>query len=204
MPRFLLVALFLALVAPTLVFAGLGVGVGTGKMVVDEPLQPGTIYDLPALAVINTGDIPAAYSVGVSGRESQPELLPKEEWFSFSPTEFDLEPGASQMVQVTLQLPLKVQPGDYFAFVKGFPVPKGEGGASIGLAAAAKLYFTVSPANIFVGLYYRALTLWQRYLPWSNIIAAVILGFFLLRFLRSRFSFSVTKKSSPAKSDPDE
>ncbi len=60
-------------------FANLGVGVGTGKIVVDEQLKPGMIYQLPSFSVINTGDIASDYSVGVAYHEGQEELQPAKE-----------------------------------------------------------------------------------------------------------------------------
>lgn len=179
---------------PIFVSAKIGVGVGTGKIQVDQPLKAGLIYTLPPLTVINTGDEPSEYGVGVQYRDKQPELVPPKEWFSFSPLNFHLEPEQSQTVQVKLTLPVSgAKPGDYFAFLQGFPSKKvGVGGStSVGVAAAAKLYFTVTPANIFVGLYYRGVSLCKQYSPWSYVILAVIFAAIFISLFRRFFSFNI-------------
>ncbi len=67
------------------VWARVGVGIGTGKIVVEDKLKPGEIYKLPSVAVLNTGDEPGEYEVGITYHEKQPELLPPEGWFNFKP-----------------------------------------------------------------------------------------------------------------------
>ncbi len=189
-----LISIFL-FVSPAL--AKIGVGVATGKIVVDEILHPGTIYQLPPLSVLNTGDEDSAYTVDVAFQEKQAELMPQATWFSFKPTEFDLKPGESQVVEITLSVPVKVEPGKYFAYLEGLPLKKSESGAtSIGIAAAAKLYFEVAAANIFVGLYYRAITYWSLHQPLLSILTVILVIWLIGKILGSRFNFSITKKTS--------
>ena len=78
----------------------LGVGVGTGTIRVGDILKAGQSYNIPPIVVINTGDIPSKYGVGLQWREYQPELKPLEDWFKFNPEEFFLEPGKSQVVEI--------------------------------------------------------------------------------------------------------
>ncbi len=193
MKKAIAIILGVGLLLPVLVFAKIGVGVGTGKIQMDQPLKPGLIYTLPSLVVINTGDEPAEYGVGIQHREKQPEKIPSKEWFSFEPLNFHLEPGQSRIVQIKLTLPVKgVEPGDYFAFLQGFPIQKIETGqASVGVAAAAKLYFTVAPSNIFVGIYYRTLSLLTLYSPWSYVILAIIIAALVVVLFRKFFSFNI-------------
>ena len=166
---------------PQVVLARLGVGVGTGKIIVTEKLKPGIIYDLPPLTVINTGDQASDYAVGISYLEKQPQLRPEKSWFIFSPQKFYLEPGKVQVVNVKLNLPIIIKPGDYFAYVEGFPATKSKSGNNtIGIAAAAKLYFTVVPANIFMGIYYKTVSLW-------NIYSTYIKGLFILLVIISAY-----------------
>lgn len=181
-----------ALLLPVLALAKIGVGVGTGKIQIDQPLKPGLIYTLPPLTVLNTGDEPSEYGVGIQHRENQPQMIPSKEWFSFEPSQFHLEPGKMQVVQIKLTLPVSgVKPGEYFAFLQGFPVSKATAGAtSVGVAAAAKLYFTVAPANFFAGIYYRAISLLKLYSPWSYVISAVVVAALLVVLLRRFFSFN--------------
>lgn len=193
MRKIIVIIFCLGLILPALTFAKIGVGVGTGKIQVDQLLTAGLIYTLPPLTVLNTGDEPGEYGVGIQYRENQPEMRPDKEWFSFEPSNFYLEPGQVQAVQIKLKLPVKgAKPGDYFAFLQGFPVKKTTVGAtSVGVAAAAKLYFTVEPANFFMGIYYRAVSLYQLYYPWSLIASIIfILAILIISFLRF-FSFNI-------------
>jgi len=197
----LILGICLLLLLPMLALAKIGVGVGTGKITVDQPLKPGLIYTLPSLSVLNTGDEPGEYGVSVEyheGQETNPTmgLRPNKEWFKFEPESFYLEPEKIQQVQIKLNLPIKgVKPGNYFVYLEGHPVMKSEAGVtSIGVAAAAKLYFTVAPANIFQGIYYRFISLYSRYHPWDTIILALIFAALVLRFISKRFKFQIAKK----------
>ena len=181
--------------SPIIVFGRIGVGVGAGKIQMDKPLKAGGIYDLPALPVLNTGDEPGEYGVSVEYHEGVPQIRPFRDWFHFEPQSFSLKPGEVQLVKVTLTLPTKTQPGDYFAYLEGHPVKKSVSGqTSIGVAAAAKLYFTVTPANIFQGIYYRFISLYSRYHPWDTIVLALIFAAMLLRFIGKRFKFQIARK----------
>jgi len=184
---FFLATSFFVLIFPSFVYSRIGVGVGTGKIVVDEKLKPGMIYKLPSLTILNTGDEESDYEAAITYHEKQKQLRPPQEWFEFSPSRFHLEPGDVQQVAVNLTVPLKVEPGDYFAYLEGHPVKKDiKGQTSIGVAAAAKLYFTILPANFFVGIYYRILTFGKLYQPWTNriiILIAVVTVYWLLNRL---------------------
>ncbi len=195
---FLFLSLFLVLlffIFPIKSEARIGVGVGTGKIVVDEKLKSGVIYQLPAITVINTGDEESDYALEIAYHQNQPELLPSKEWFVFKPELFHLTPGAVQVVTVSLNLPLKTIPGNYFSYVEAHPVKKSETGSmSVSIAAASKLYFTVLPSNIFEGLYYRTISLWLKYSPWSNILAATILTFGVILFIKRFFKINIEVK----------
>lgn len=184
------------LILPVLAFARIGVGVGTGKIQVGEPLKPGLIYTLPSFTVFNSGDEPSEYGVGIQFHENQPEMRPLKEWFNFEPSQFYLEPGQSQVVQIKLTLPVKgVKPGDYFVFLQGFPVKKTTaGGTSVGVAAAAKLYFTVAPANFFAGIYYRIGSFFALYSPWSWVVLGMVLAAILIVLFKKHFAFQIGVK----------
>jgi len=178
-----------------IVFGRIGVGVGMGKIQMDQPLKAGGIYDLPALPVLNTGDEPGQYEVTVEYHEDIPQMRPAREWFHFTPQSFSLDPGKVQMVNTTLTIPAKTQPGDYFAYLESHPVEKSVSGqTSVGIAAAAKLYFTVAPANIFQGIYYRLISLYSRYYPWDLIVLALIFIAVLFYFIGKRFKFQIARK----------
>ncbi|MCH7730639.1 hypothetical protein IID21_03890, partial [Patescibacteria group bacterium] len=133
------------IVSPAL--AKIGVGVGLGKVQIDEALSPGGIYNLPSLPVLNTGDEDGIYEVEVTYLSEQEQMRPAGEWFSFSPQSFPLAAGASQLVDISLTLPVDTRPGDYFAFLEAHPVAEGEG-VTIGVAAATKLNFSVKPKGV--------------------------------------------------------
>ncbi|MCL4415129.1 MAG: hypothetical protein M1365_00285 [Actinobacteria bacterium] len=177
-------------------FARIGVGVGTGKIRIEQDLKPGMSYDLPPFTVINTGDEDSRYSVSVSRLEGQKEFFPKKEWFAFSPSAFSLKPGKAQVVKVRLNLPVRAEPGKYFAYLEGFPVAKEQdkGGALIGIAAASKLYFTVVPANIFEGIYYKILYFWQNNQPFTGIFAVALVVLVVWRYLKQFLNIQINFK----------
>lgn len=203
MKKVLLCLSFLFLLFPSTVSAIIGVGVGTGKIQVDEDLKPGIIYELPSLSVLNTGDEPSEYQVSVTYHEKQPELSPPESWFIFTPHEFHLEPGQAQIVDVKLNLPLQIEPGDYFAYLEAHPLKKAQtgGNTSIGIAAASKLYFTVTPANIWSAIYYKAISFWNVYAPWPQRVAIGLGIIVVLLIIKKFFNFEVGLKKKPAKSN---
>lgn len=179
-------------------FARIGVGVATGKIIIDEDLVPGIIYDLPPLTVLNTGDEPSEYTVGIAYHEGQSEMKPGEDWFTYRPSRFHLEPNQAQKVEITLNVPIKTEPGDYFAYLEGSPIKKVDNGeTTIGIAAAAKLYFTVAPANIFQAIYYRAKSFWIAYSPWTNIASGVVLAVFIIMILKKHLSINIKINQRP-------
>jgi len=186
-----LAVIITALILPFAAFGSIGVGVGTGKIQVDEPLKPGLVYTLPSLTVVNTGDEPGEYTVFVEYSGKQPEMKPNKEWFNFEPLEFHLEPGQSRVVQIKLTLPVKTNPGDYFAYLEVHPIVKAGPGTTIGVAAAAKLYFTVAPANIWQGIYYRVVSFWTMYSPWTWVVLALIIGAVFITLFRKFFKLHI-------------
>jgi len=185
--------------------AKLGVGVGIGQIKVENKLFPGTIYKLPSFTVLNTGNEESDYEVSLSFNDKQNELKPKEEWFIFSPQRFHLKPAEIKMVDVKLNLPLRMEPGDYFAYLEARPVMDSKGGVSIGIAAAAKLYFTVVPANIFQGVYYKLLSFWKIYAPWPKRAAITLLIVVLLIIFKKFFNINLkVKKPTDKNSQTDQ
>ncbi len=163
-----------------------GVGISTGKIEVEENLQPGARYHLPSLAVINTGDETAEYEVGLAFHSEQPELRPDEDWFSYTPRTFTLEPGAVQEVAIDILLPITVESGQYFAYLEGRPVQSSTG-STVGIAAAAKLHFSVSDGDLWSGLSHRLPQLWAQVTPWLQIAAVATLGVMIALIAKKRF-----------------
>lgn len=185
--------------------ARVGVGVGTGKIFVDENLRPGTIYQLPPVTVLNTGDEPSEYGIDVAYHQDQEQKRPPKEWFTFKPSRFHLEPSAAQKVDITLTLPVKAQPSAYFAYLEAFPVKGAQesGETQISIAAASKLYFSIAPANFFQGIYYRAHSFWMGNQPYTNIVLGVFLTIIILIIVKKNFKInvSVNKKREDEEED---
>lgn len=192
---FLLFSLFLFL--PSVVFAGVGVGVGIGKINLREQLNPGGIYDLPLIGVVNTGDVPSDYELTISYHEQQPELRPELDWFKFEPALFHLDPGKVENVKVTLVLPVKAKPGDYFAYVEAHPVKKTVSGVTaVSVAAAAKLNFSVVPSSWFGGVYYRLAVLASTYKIWLYVFFGLATVIILVTIFKKFFSFQIGIKKN--------
>lgn len=180
------------LLLPSITLANVGVGIGNGKIEVDQSLKAGSIYQVPSVTVLNTGDVASEYEMDVTYHVEQTEMWPDKKWFKFSPSKFKLEPQGAQIVEVRLDVPVKVTPGDYFAFIEAHPVIEKEGGVTrINVAAACKFYFSVAPANILQGIYYRTLAIFTHYSPWSYIILAVFVFAILTVIFRKKFKFNL-------------
>ena len=172
--------------------AQLGVGIMPGIIRVDEPLLPGGRYNLPSLQVVNTGSEASDYGVELASMAEQEELQPPAEFIVFSPTSFHLEPGANQVVSLSLDIPVKAKPGDYLAYIEAHPVTTSAGGGmQIGVAAATKLYFTVKPANVFVAITNSIANFFARTAPGSYIALGVIVLGLVVFFLRRRIRVDI-------------
>jgi hypothetical protein len=176
----------------------IGVGMGAGEIHITEPIKPGGIYTLPNLRVFNTGDETTTYGMNVAYHQDHPELRPQKDWFTFKPSTFTVEPGQSQEIEITMMVPVKTVPGDYFAFVESGPVADNGPGTSVGVAVATKLYFTVVYANLWDAFTNRITDFMVTYAPWSWIVLSLvllsILGFIFVRF----FSFNISfRKKEP-------
>ncbi|MBT4350012.1 hypothetical protein HOD19_04555 [bacterium] len=191
-----LLTVFALLFVPSIVLGAIGVGVGTGKIIVDGELHAGTIYQVDPVTVLNTGDEPSDYELAITYHSDQQEMWPDGEWFSFSPSTFHLKPGEVKVVDINLNIPIKAVPGNYFAFVEAHPVVLANttGGARINVAAATKFYFSIAPDNIFQGMYYRILSLFHNSAPWGYIILAVIVMAILLTIFKKHFKFNLSVK----------
>ncbi|MFC2072423.1 hypothetical protein ACFLUU_06955, partial [Chloroflexota bacterium] len=108
--------------------ASTGVGIMPGIIRVDKPLLPGSHYNLPSVQVVNTGSEGGQYGVELTRMTQQDELQPPEEFISLNPRLFHLEPGANQVVSLSLDIPVKAKPGDYLAYVEAHVVSQEAGG----------------------------------------------------------------------------
>lgn len=167
--------------------AGVGVGVGTGKITVEQPLKAGGIYNIPSLVIFNTGDEVSDYGVSLMFENGQSELRPELTWFSFSPNQITLGPTKGAEIKIKLTLPTKIAPGKYFAYLTAKPVAAttaNGGGAVIGVAAATKLNFMVEPASRLQGMLFRLMNLVRIYKTGIYIFIGVAAAIIVILTIR--------------------
>jgi hypothetical protein len=192
-------ALVAVLLTPAMAFAAhVGVGVNLGKIDITDKVVPGGIYKLPSVGVVNTGDTVTNYKVTVVGMFQPNQKQPDPAWFQFTPATFSLKPGETQQVGGQMTIPLKAQPGSYFGFIQAQPVVK-TSGVSLGVAAATKLTFMLSPSNWFAAMLFRLQELAAIYSPWSYIVIAliVLLAIAIPVQRRYKFSLGVQRRDNP-------
>lgn len=189
-----------ALIITTLLFtdhnveAKVGVGMGQGEIRLTDKIKPGGIYNLPPIRIFNTGDEVTTYEMRVTYQQEYSEMRPDHSWFIFTPNTFTLEPTKSEEVKVSMVVPLKAEPGEYFAYLESGPVIENKTGTSVGVAVATKLFFTVVPANIWQAIIYRTSAFFATYSPWSWIALGIISLILLILVFRRFFSFSIGVK----------
>jgi hypothetical protein len=190
--RAVVLAAFVLLAQAAVVSAAKGVAVDLGVIEIDEPLSPGGTYRLPTLGVRNPGDQPGTYSmrIGQTGGEAA-EL--QGAWFTFSPAEFQLDPGANMPVGISLHLPADVAPGRYEGLLSAGLAPEGEG-AQVGAAAAARLTFEVQPSTSVEALLRELTTFASSLAPWSYLILGLIAAAIVLRWTSRRFSLRLERR----------
>lgn len=140
---------FFAIVVPS---SGAGamasVGIGTAKIEIGSPIEAGISMKLDSIAVYNDGDETGSFEMEVMFNETQVELKPESDWIIFSPALFELEPGASQIVEVTISLPDYAESGEYFAYLEAHLIKEvavgGEVSTTISAAAATKFLFATT------------------------------------------------------------
>ena len=191
----LMIAVLLAVFAgmvPGSVAAQSGVGVNVGEIQVDQKLSTGGSYNLPSIGVTNTGHDAGDYSVRIGFLRDREELRPSEDWFSFNPHDFRLEPGESRTVGIRVSIPITARAGDYFATIEAFPVPPEGSGVVIGVAAGTKLNFTVNASNPIYGTGVWVYTRVNDRSPYSWVIIGIIVSLPFVYWFRRRLRFRIS------------
>jgi hypothetical protein len=168
--------------------ADIGVAMDVGKVAIVQKLSKGGSYQLPSIGVRNPGSESATYRMAVTYLYNQSEEEPPSDWFRFSPAAFDLEPGASQPVQIRLEISTGAKPADYAALIQAHIAPSGEG-AQVGAAAASKLSFTVEPSTILEAWLLRGRRQIDAWSPWSYILPIAAISTVAAGWLRHRYHF---------------
>lgn len=183
-------------ISPATVFSKVGVGMGAGEIRLTDSIKPGAFYTLPNMRVFNTGDETTTYKMNIAYHQDFSQFRPGKDWFTFNPLTFTIEPGQSQVIEVTMLAPVKIDPGEYFAFIESGPIASNEVGTTVGVAVASKLFFTVVPANIWQAFGYRISGFFATYSPWSWIALCVSLFLICILLLRRFISFNIKLKSN--------
>lgn len=139
--------IFAVLLAPVrLVSAEASVGLGTAKITPLEPLTAGLTTQLEPVVVHNDGDLPGTYVMSVMFNETQVEHKPDAAWFSFSHSQFELQPGESKVIELSIAIPKGAKSGEYFAYIEAGCTKLAEDETEsfkINASSAAKLGFVV-------------------------------------------------------------
>lgn len=186
------VALLMTAAAP--VAADRGVAVDLGVLEVAQPLYPGETYRLPTLGVRNPGDEPASYAMGVGQTGAAGLIPPDAGWFTFTPSAFELEPGASVPVTISMHLPTDAEPGRYEGIVRAELAAEGEG-ALVAAAAGARLTFEVRASTSFESLVRQLLATIEDLRPWSYVVPLLVLAAFVVWRLSRRFNVRLERRA---------
>jgi hypothetical protein len=106
-----LLSVGLVLVAPV----DAAVGIDPGTVEVGQPIAPDTDTVVGEVTVRNPGSQRSAYAMYA---QEAPEGMPiSVEWFTFEPSGFELDPGATQVVTVRIRPDAGASPGRYTALL---------------------------------------------------------------------------------------
>lgn len=173
----------------------IGVGVGTGRINLTQSLKPGLTYKLPSIAVFNNGSVESDYAMSMQFNRTQSQLQPRADWVRFSPQHFNLKPGKSRLVTVSLRTSSSAHPGSYFAYIEAKPLKKDvTGEAAINIAAATKLSFKVAPANFLQKLYYWLVDFWNKHKPLIVVVLILAVGAAVITLSNRYLKIEVSKK----------
>lgn len=186
LPALLLLAAIVASGSVTPVSADVGVAIDIGAIDVSQRLSKGGRYQLPTIGVRNPGTEASAYAMDVSFIQGQAGRRVPPAWFTFTPATFTLEPGATQAVRVSVEIPANAPPDAYKALLEARVATPGEG-ARVGAAAASQLSFTVKPSTVLEAWLLRGRLTLDGGAPWSYLLLALLLLGSALWWVRGRF-----------------
>lgn len=147
---------FLLLAFPAVAAASIGVGIQVGPVRLAQIAHAGQTYDLPPVYVVNTGTESETVSLAVKRLSKGTGRDVPAAWFQPRQTDVHLDAHQSATIDVQLAVPADAKPGRYFSDVVAHGSASiNAGQASLGVAAATKLQFTVAkavPAGFWSGL----------------------------------------------------
>ncbi len=138
-----LLAVGLIIVAPI----DAAVAIDPGAVEVAQPIAPDIDSVVGELTVRNPGSQRSAYTMYA---QEAPDGLPiSPDWFSFEPSVFELEAGASQVVTVRIRPDASASPGSYTALLTAAlaPSPDSPAAAQVSGAVATEAAFVIENAG---------------------------------------------------------
>lgn len=167
---------FLLLAFPAAAAASIGVGIQVGPVRLAGIAHAGQTYDLPPVYVVNTGTEPETVSLEVKRLSKGTGRDVPTSWFKPGQSDVHLDAKESATIPVQLVVPADAKPGRYFSDVVAHGSASIEAGqATLGVAAATKLQFTVGkavPAGFWSSL--------AAPLAWAGGVIVLAGGAFLL------------------------
>jgi uncharacterized protein YaiE (UPF0345 family) len=138
---------FLLLAFPAVAAASIGVGIQVGPVRLAGIAHAGQTYDLPPVYVVNTGTQDETVRLDVKRLSKGDGFDVPKSWFQPTRTDVHLDANQSTTIDVKLVVPADARPGRYFSDVVAHGSASIEAGqATLGVAAATKLQFTVGKA----------------------------------------------------------
>jgi hypothetical protein len=132
--------------------ASVGVGVQAAPVRLAGAVQAGHTYQLPALAVINTGSQPETITVRVERILPGPGRAVPPAWVQVASQGVQVAPHAEASIPLGLSVPGGAKPGAYLTELVAYgSAAIRAGAANLGAAAATKLEFrvTADPKGLF-------------------------------------------------------
>jgi hypothetical protein len=170
-----------------------GVKLDLGRIDIDEELERGESYRLPDLGVSNPGSDRSSYELFVAPIAGGSVAPVPESWLRFEPASFDLGPGETQAVSVTLTIPPSGESGEYWTLLgartSGGVADSGLG-AGVGAAAAAELTFEVAASSAVAAWTTRTSRFFRDY--WPFVVG--LTGIVVLLLLGRRYRFRVERR----------
>jgi hypothetical protein len=141
--------LLLLAAAPAAADASVGVGVQAGPVRLAGAAHPGGTYALPPVYVVNTGTQPESVGIRIERISRGTGRSVPSAWIRVSALPPSLGHGQSARIPLSLVVPPRARPGQYFSDV----VVTGSaaltvGGAHLGVAAATDLEFRIAPGAV--------------------------------------------------------
>lgn len=170
--------------------AGPAPGLSPSRITFDEPLGQGEKIDLPTMTVRNGGDAPGRFTMDLPHSSDQKELQADDSWFRFDPQRFELQPGDSQLVLVSMRIPRDAVVGEYLSLLRTSAAPLELGTGTIAIAAvAARMSFTVKNVNFH--FYDPVVDFFQERAPFSYVGISMLLGLLAVYIFQRSYGLDI-------------